>query len=64
MGGMMQAERICKTIDMHQFPEIGHLSISFGVATLTQGKEELLKQAEASLADAKESGGNKVVSKN
>jgi diguanylate cyclase (GGDEF)-like protein len=64
MGGLMLAERLCQSIREHEFEEAGPVTISFGVATLSKTKEDLLKHAEASLADAKQSGGNKVVSKN
>jgi diguanylate cyclase (GGDEF)-like protein len=64
MGGLMLAERLCQSIREHEFKEAGSVTVSFGVATLSKSKEELLKQAETSLADAKQSGGNKVVSKN
>ncbi len=64
MGGLMLAERLCRTIQGHDFQQVEHVTMSFGVAALDKSKEELLKQADASLADAKQSGGNKVVSKN
>jgi two-component system cell cycle response regulator len=62
MGGMMLAERIRQTIESYAFQEMGHLTISFGVATLTTNREDLIKRAEMSLKDAKKSGRNKVVS--
>lgn len=62
MGGMMLAERIRQTIESFEFQEVGHLTISFGVATLTSNREDLIKRAETSLKDAKKSGRNKVVS--
>jgi diguanylate cyclase (GGDEF)-like protein len=64
MGGLMLAERLCQTVANHQFTNAEELTISLGVATLAKNKEELLKAAEASLNDAKERGGNKVVAKN
>lgn len=64
MGGLMLAERLCQGIAEYEFKQAGGVTISFGVATLSKSREELLKQAEASLIDAKQSGGNKVVSKN
>lgn len=62
MGGMMLAERIRQTIATCEFQAVGHLTISFGVATLTTNREDLIKRAEMSLKDAKSSGKNKVVS--
>jgi PleD family two-component response regulator len=64
MGGLMLAERLCQGIAEYEFKQVGGVTISFGVAALSKSREELLKQAEASLIDAKQSGGNKVVSKN
>jgi diguanylate cyclase (GGDEF)-like protein len=61
MGGLMFADRIRQIIESHEFNGSKHLTISFGVATLKKNREELLKHAEKSLAEAKKSGGNKVV---
>jgi diguanylate cyclase (GGDEF)-like protein len=61
MGGMMLAERIRQTIESYQFEGIEQLTISFGVATLTSDRHELIKRADASLSEAKKSGRNKVV---
>ncbi len=64
MGGLMLAERLCQTINDYTFRQDEHVTMSFGVATMEKSKEELFKHAEVSLNDAKQSGGNKVVSKN
>lgn len=63
MGGLMLAERLCRTVREHEFQQAGRLTMSFGVATFDTSKEELLRQAEASLDDARQSGGNTVVTK-
>lgn len=64
MGGLMFADRIRQIIESHEFDGFKHLTISFGVAALKNNREELLKHAEKSLAEAKKSGGNKVVTAN
>jgi two-component system, cell cycle response regulator len=64
MGGLMFADRIRQIVETHEFDGFKHLTISFGVATLKNNREELLKHAEKSLDEAKKSGGNKVVTAN
>jgi len=61
MGAMMMAERIRQTVESHEFEGIEHLTISFGAATLTTDRQDLIKRTDASLYEAKKGGRNKVV---
>jgi two-component system cell cycle response regulator len=61
IDGMMIAERIRETIESYEFEGVGHLTASFGVATLTTNRHELIKRAMLGLDQAKKGGGNKVV---
>lgn len=56
------AEKLRLKIAAHQFPEIGHMTSSFGVTLVTNNDsiEEALKRADNALYRAKENGRNRV----
>lgn len=58
------AEKLRKIIQSHEFPYVGKVTCSFGVAKLQEGESEddLLKRADALLYKAKNSGRNRVES--
>jgi diguanylate cyclase (GGDEF)-like protein len=62
MGGMVLAERIRQVIESHQFKDVDYLTASFGVATLTTDRQELIDRANLGLHEAKEKGMNRVIS--
>ena len=59
--GQRVAERICQTIATHIFEEVQHITMSFGVASLTTDGYDLLKRADKALYKAKQNGRNCVV---
>lgn len=61
-GGIVLAERIRQTIETYPFKDVGHITASFGVASLTGNRQELIERADSALYKAKKSGRNKVVS--
>lgn len=62
-GATQLAERIRKEIDKKKFPNVGHVTASFGVARLRRGEnqEDILKRVDKALTLAKENGRNIVV---
>ena len=62
-GARILAERIRKSIEMHDFGEAGKLTVSFGIAMFQDNDTEdsFLKRADDALYKAKEMGGNCIV---
>ncbi len=60
-GAEKLAECLCQTIGMHDFPNVGHLTASFGVAGMTDADHDLVQVADKALYQAKQTGRNKVV---
>jgi diguanylate cyclase (GGDEF)-like protein len=62
-GGQALAERIRQAITTHPFEHGHHITVSFGVATLTHDDgRDLVRRADAALYTAKQTGRNTVVS--
>jgi diguanylate cyclase (GGDEF)-like protein len=61
----MTAERIRRLVDGHDFAKVGHVTVSFGVATYSAGEsqESLLTRADKALYLAKEQSRNLVIAK-
>ena len=62
-GGCILAERIRKAIEGHEFPEVGQVTMSLGVAVIREGDtlSALTARADEALYFAKDSGRNQVV---
>lgn len=61
-GAAALAENIRATIEMHEFPSVGHKTCCFGVAQYRAGEaaDALLERADAALYRAKQEGRNRV----
>jgi diguanylate cyclase (GGDEF)-like protein len=61
---MANAEKIREAIADHEFPPVGHVTASFGVATCREDDDaaSLLARADAALYEAKAAGRNRVES--
>jgi len=59
-GGILAAERLCKAINDHPFPEVAQLTASLGVAIANNkdSSESFCKRADDALYQAKENGRN------
>ena len=62
-GARILAERIRKSVEIHDFGEAGKLTVSFGIAMFKDNDTEdsFLKRADEALYKAKEMGGNCIV---
>ena len=60
-GAETMAESLRRKIEAHPFPDVGNITASFGVATMSGVDAELFSLADKALYQAKESGRNKVV---
>ena len=56
------AEKLRATIAEHQFPHVGHLTVSFGVVEYRVGESsmDILRRSDKTLYRAKENGRNRV----
>ena len=54
------AERIRITIADHDFPEVGHITVSIGLAQFSSNVKDLLNQADSALYQAKNNGRNQI----
>ena len=61
-GSVQLAEKLRGKIQLHQFPEVGALSCSFGVVThrANENSEMFIKRADLALYQAKSNGRNRV----
>ncbi|WP_428633517.1 transporter substrate-binding domain-containing diguanylate cyclase [Sedimenticola sp.] len=61
-GALHLAESLRARIDQHSFPEVGHLTASFGIAVYREGEQEhdMVKRADVALYRAKRAGKNRV----
>lgn len=61
-GATELAERICNAMNFYEFDEVGHVTGSFGIASLceTCTSDNILSEADAALYRAKENGRNRV----
>lgn len=59
------AENLRKVVELHEFPDVGHITISIGVEVFKpeQGLKQTLEQADYYLYQAKKQGRNRVVSR-
>jgi diguanylate cyclase (GGDEF)-like protein/PAS domain S-box-containing protein len=59
------AENLRKAVELHEFPEVGHITISIGIEVFKpeQGLKQTLEQADYYLYQAKKQGRNRVVSR-
>lgn len=60
-GAKLLAEKLRQKIEHHQFPEVGHITASFGAAAMNSPESDLIEAADNALYRAKETGRNKVV---
>lgn len=62
-GAEAMAEKLRSLVESYMFPEVGSLTVSFGVAEwqMGQSKEQWFKQADQALYRAKNTGRNRVV---
>ncbi|MGE0083376.1 MAG: diguanylate cyclase [Desulfococcaceae bacterium] len=60
-GAEILAEKLRKIIADHDFPEVGHVTASLGVACMTKPDDDLFSDADKALYEAKQSGRNRVV---
>jgi diguanylate cyclase (GGDEF)-like protein len=63
-GSLTNAEKLREAIAAHDFPQVGHVTASFGVATCREDDDaaSLLARADAALYQAKAAGRNRVES--
>ncbi len=60
-GANILAESLRQRIEKHNFPKVGHITASFGVASMTDAESDLVETADRALYLGKQTGRNKVV---
>jgi diguanylate cyclase (GGDEF)-like protein len=60
-GATYFAEKLRETIAAHQFPQVGQVTASMGVATLETDEKDLFERVDKAMYDAKNNGRNRVM---
>ncbi|QTA89332.1 diguanylate cyclase [Desulfonema magnum] len=60
-GANILAESLRQRIERHHFPQVGHITASFGVASMRDDESDLVETADRALYRGKQMGRNKVV---